>query len=105
MRFAGRCLTIQTIASVFVQRAHGFCLPADPCTPVIMVGPGAGIAPFRAFLQEREAFGAPGRNWLFFGNQHRQSDFLYGAELEELAQKRVLTRMELAFSRDQMNKV
>jgi sulfite reductase (NADPH) flavoprotein alpha-component len=95
----GRC------ASVFVQKAHAFCLPADPCAPLIMVGPGTGIAPFRAFLQEREAFGAPGRNWLFFGNQRREFDFLYRTELEELAQKRVLTRMDLAFSRDQMNKV
>jgi sulfite reductase (NADPH) flavoprotein alpha-component len=92
-------------ASVFVQKAHGFHLPSDPCVPVIMVGPGTGIAPFRAFLQEREAFGAPGRNWLFFGNQRRETDFLYQAELEDLAQKRVLTRMDLAFSRDQMNKV
>ena len=92
-------------ASVFVQKAHGFRLPADPCAPVIMIGPGTGIAPFRAFLQEREAFGAPGRNWLFFGNQRRESDFLYRTELEDMAQKRVLTRMDLAFSRDQMNKV
>lgn len=91
-------------ASVFVQKSHGFRLPADPCAPVIMVGPGTGIAPFRAFLQERAAFGAPGRNWLFFGNQRRASDFLYRDELEDLAQQRVLTRMDLAFSRDQMNK-
>lgn len=91
-------------ASVFVQKSHGFRLPADPCAPVIMVGPGTGIAPFRAFLQEREAFGAPGRNWLFFGNQRRETDFLYRDELEDLAQKRILTRMDLAFSRDQMNK-
>lgn len=92
-------------ASIFVQKSHGFRLPADPCAPVIMVGPGTGIAPFRAFLQEREAFGAPGRNWLFFGNQRRETDFLYSTELEDLAQSRVLTRMDLAFSRDQMNKV
>jgi sulfite reductase (NADPH) flavoprotein alpha-component len=70
-----------------------------------MIGPGTGIAPFRAFLHEREVFGAPGRNWLFFGNQRRDADFLYRAELEDLAEKRVLTRMDLAFSRDQMNKV
>ena len=70
-----------------------------------MVGPGTGIAPFRAFLQESEAFAAPGRNWLFFGNQRRDADFLYRSDLEDLAQKRVLTRMDLAFSRDQMNKV
>jgi len=92
-------------ASVFVQKAHGFSLPADPCAPVIMIGAGTGIAPFRAFLQEREAFGAPGRNWLFFGNQRRDTDFLYRAELEDLAEKRVLRRMDLAFSRDQANKL
>jgi sulfite reductase (NADPH) flavoprotein alpha-component len=92
-------------ASIYIQKAHAFRLPADPCAPVIMVGPGTGIAPFRAFLQEREAFGAPGRNWLFFGNQRRDNDFLYAGELEDLAEKRVLTRMDLAFSRDQMNKV
>lgn len=91
--------------SVFVQRAHGFRLPADLAAQVIMVGPGTGIAPFRAFLQERAAAGAAGRNWLFFGNHRRESDFLYRAELEELAVKRVLSRMELAFSRDQTSKV
>ncbi len=91
--------------SVFVQRAHAFRLPPDPAAPVIMVGPGTGIAPFRAFLEEREASGASGRNWLFFGNQHRAGDFLYREDLERLAQKRVLSRMDLAFSRDQANKV
>lgn len=91
--------------SVFVQRSHGFRLPADPAAPVIMVGPGTGIAPFRAFLQEREASGASGRNWLFFGNQRRDIDFLYRADLEDFAEKRVLDRMDLAFSRDQTNKV
>ena len=93
------------MTSVYVQKAHAFRLPADPCAPVIMVGPGTGIAPLRAFLQEREAFGTPGRSWLFFGNQRRENDFLYAAELEDLAEKRLLTRMDLAFSRDQMNKV
>jgi sulfite reductase (NADPH) flavoprotein alpha-component len=91
--------------SVFIQRAHAFSLPADPAAPVIMVGPGTGIAPFRAFLQEREAARAPGRNWLFFGNQRRETDFLYRDELEAFAQNRVLTRMDLAFSRDQTSKV
>lgn len=91
--------------SVYVQRAHAFRLPADPAAPVIMVGPGTGIAPFRAFLEEREAGGASGRNWLFFGNQRRGADFLYREDLERLAEKRVLTRMDLAFSRDQANKV
>ncbi|TMG76443.1 MAG: sulfite reductase subunit alpha, partial [Betaproteobacteria bacterium] len=91
--------------SVYVQRAHAFRLPSDPGAPVIMVGPGTGIAPFRAFLEEREASGASGRNWLFFGNQRRGVDFLYREELERLAEKRILSRMDLAFSRDQTNKV
>jgi sulfite reductase (NADPH) flavoprotein alpha-component len=91
--------------SVFVQRAHGFRLPADLAAHVIMVGPGTGIAPFRAFLQERAAAGAAGRHWLFFGNQRRDSDFLYRGELEDLAARRVLTRMDLAFSREQTSKV
>ena len=91
--------------SVYVQRAHAFRLPSDPGAPVIMVGPGTGIAPFRAFLEEREASGASGRNWLFFGNQRRGTDFLYREELERLAEKRILSRMDLAFSRDQTNKV
>lgn len=91
--------------SVYVQRAHAFRLPADSSVPVIMVGPGTGISPFRAFLQEREASGAGGRNWLFFGNQRRDADFLYRDELERLAAKRVLSRMDLAFSRDQTAKV
>ena len=90
---------------VYVQRSHAFRLPSDPSAPVVMVGPGTGVAPFRAFLQEREATGAGGRNWLFFGNQRREADFLYRAELEALAEKRVLTRMDLAFSRDQTAKV
>jgi sulfite reductase (NADPH) flavoprotein alpha-component len=91
--------------SVFVQKAHGFRLPADPSASVIMIGPGTGIAPFRAFLQERAATNAPGRNWLFFGCQRRDTDFLYRDELEDLAARRVLTRMDLAFSRDQASKV
>ncbi|MGG7377920.1 sulfite reductase subunit alpha, partial [Escherichia coli] len=78
-----------------------FRLPEDPSAPVIMIGPGTGIAPFRAFLQERQATGATGRNWLFFGNQRREGDFLYREELEHLAQQRVLSRMDLAFSREQ----
>jgi sulfite reductase (NADPH) flavoprotein alpha-component len=91
--------------SVFVQRAHAFRLPSDLAAHVIMVGPGTGIAPFRAFLQERAAAGAAGRNWLFFGNQRRDADFLYRADLEDFAEKRVLTRMDLAFSREQTSKV
>jgi sulfite reductase (NADPH) flavoprotein alpha-component len=91
--------------SVYVQRSHAFRLPQDPAAPVIMIGPGTGIAPFRAFLEEREATAASGRNWLFFGNQRRAADFLYREDLERLAEKRVLSRMDLAFSRDQTSKV
>jgi sulfite reductase (NADPH) flavoprotein alpha-component len=91
--------------SVYIQRSHAFRLPQDPAAPVIMIGPGTGIAPFRAFLEEREATAASGRNWLFFGNQRREADFLYREDLERLAEKRVLSRMDLAFSRDQTSKV
>jgi sulfite reductase (NADPH) flavoprotein alpha-component len=84
----------------YVQKAHNFGLPADPGIPIIMVGPGTGIAPFRAFLQERHATGAPGQNWLFFGHQRSACDFFYREELHELRNKRVLTRLSLAWSRD-----
>jgi sulfite reductase (NADPH) flavoprotein alpha-component len=90
---------------VFIQKAHGFSLPADPATPVIMVGPGTGIAPFRAFLEERAATGATGRNWLFFGDQHGASDFLYRDELEGYAGSGALANLTTAFSRDQAEKV
>lgn len=85
---------------VYVQKAHGFALPEDPSRPVIMVGPGTGIAPFRAFLQERKAAKAPGKNWLFFGHQKSATDFFYREELEELRKEGVLTRLSLAWSRD-----
>jgi sulfite reductase (NADPH) flavoprotein alpha-component len=85
---------------VYVQKAHNFGLPDDPNIPIIMVGPGTGVAPFRAFLQERQATGAPGQNWLFFGHQRSASDFFYREELHELRQKGVLTRLSLAWSRD-----
>ncbi len=90
---------------VYIQRAHGFALPADPATPIIMIGPGTGVAPFRAFLQERAVEQARGRNWLFFGNQRRELDFLYRSELEGFAKRAVLTRLDTAFSRDQDHKV
>jgi sulfite reductase (NADPH) flavoprotein alpha-component len=90
---------------VFVHTAKHFRLPEDPATPVIMVGPGTGVAPFRAYLQERRAVGGGGKNWLFFGEQRRDSDFLYGSELEALQAEGVLTRLDLAFSRDQEKKV
>jgi sulfite reductase (NADPH) flavoprotein alpha-component len=85
---------------VYVQKAHGFALPKDPATPIIMVGPGTGIAPFRAFLKDREATKAPGRNWLFFGHQRQGADFFYKDELNALKEKGVLTRLSLAWSRD-----
>ncbi|MDR3466178.1 MAG: sulfite reductase subunit alpha [Xanthobacteraceae bacterium] len=85
---------------VYVQRAHGFGLPSDPAVPVIMIGPGTGIAPFRAFLLDRQATGAPGRNWLFFGHQRSDCDFFYADELKALKSDGVLTRLSLAWSRD-----
>jgi sulfite reductase (NADPH) flavoprotein alpha-component len=90
---------------IYVQRAHGFSLPADPGTPIVMIGPGTGIAPFRAFLQERAATGAPGRNWLLFGNTRRELDFLYRGELEGYLRKGLLARLDTAFSRDQGHKI
>jgi sulfite reductase (NADPH) flavoprotein alpha-component len=90
---------------VFVQTSHGFRLPADPAMPIIMVGPGTGIAPFRAFLEERRATAAPGKNWLFFGDQQRTADFLYEEELTALHRDGFLTRLDLAFSRDQAEKI
>lgn len=92
-------------AGIFVSQNKSFRLPADNEAPVIMVGPGTGIAPFRAFLQERRARGARGRNWLFFGDQHRESDFIYEDELSEMSRDGLLTRLDLAFSRDQQEKI
>jgi sulfite reductase (NADPH) flavoprotein alpha-component len=85
---------------VYVQKAHAFGLPADPSVPIIMVGPGTGVAPFRAFLHERMATMAPGRNWLFFGHQRRDCDFFYEDELAGMKAAGVLTRLSLAWSRD-----
>ena len=85
---------------VYVQKAHGFALPADPATPIIMVGPGTGVAPFRAFLHERMATKAPGRNWLFFGHQRSACDFFYEDELNAMKATGLLTRLSLAWSRD-----
>ncbi|ALJ19599.1 diflavin oxidoreductase [Microbacterium sp. No. 7] len=90
---------------IFLQPNSSFRLPDDDAAPVVMIGPGTGIAPFRGFLQERAARGATGRNWLFSGDQHRASDFIYADEIEEHAARGVLTRLDLAFSRDQAEKV
>ena len=94
----------RTPLSVFVQTSHGFRLPSDGDRPVIMIGPGTGIAPFRAFLEERRAIGANGRNWLFFGDQCQAHDFLYCEELEAMLAGGTLTRLDTAFSRDQSEK-
>ena len=90
---------------VFVHPSHGFTIPADSAAPMIMVGPGTGIAPFIAFLQQREADQATGKNWLFFGDQKRETDFLYRDQLEGWTQNGLLTRLDLAFSRDDASKV
>jgi sulfite reductase (NADPH) flavoprotein alpha-component len=90
---------------IFVQPSHGFKLPTNSDTPIIMVGPGTGIAPFRAFLEERETTGAKGKNWLFFGDQKRGTDFLYEEQLTDWLSDGHLTRLDLAFSRDQIEKV
>jgi sulfite reductase (NADPH) flavoprotein alpha-component len=85
---------------VYVQKPHGFALPKDPKTPIIMIGPGTGVAPFRAFLLDRKATGAPGKNWLFFGHQRSDCDFFYSDELNAMKTSGLLTRMSLAWSRD-----
>jgi sulfite reductase (NADPH) flavoprotein alpha-component len=87
-----------------VQTSH-FRLPENPQTPVIMCGPGTGIAPFRAFLQEREARGMKGPSWLFFGEQTSAEDFLFRAEMEAWLADGTLTRLDTAFSRDQAKKI
>jgi sulfite reductase (NADPH) flavoprotein alpha-component len=90
---------------VYVQQAHGFGLPDDPMKPVIMVGPGTGIAPFRAFLQDRAAINAPGKNWLFFGHQRMATDFFYADELNAMKERGQLDRLTLAWSRDGKDKI
>ncbi|MBU3893538.1 NADPH-dependent assimilatory sulfite reductase flavoprotein subunit [Serratia rhizosphaerae] len=90
---------------VFIEHNDNFRLPANPDTPVIMIGPGTGIAPFRAFMQQRDADGAGGKNWLFFGNPHFTEDFLYQVEWQRYVKDGLLTRIDLAWSRDQQHKV
>lgn len=90
---------------VFVHSAKHFRMPESPDTPIIMVGPGTGVAPFRAFLQERQATGARGPAWLIFGEQHASTDFLYADELKSALETGVLTRLTTAFSRDQAEKI
>jgi len=90
---------------VYVHSNKAFRLPQSGDTPLIMVGPGTGIAPFRAFLEERKISGAKGPNWLFFGNPYRKSDFLYQEEFEGFVKDGTLQRLDLAWSRDQKEKV
>ena len=89
---------------VFLKPNAHFRLPADPDRPIIMIGPGTGIAPFRSFMQERDAVGARGRNWLVFGHRNYTHDFLYQLEWQDLLKRGVLTRLDVAFSRDQPEK-
>lgn len=98
-------LALGDTTGIYFHAANHFRLPADLNKPVIMVGPGTGIAPFRAFLEEREATGAPGKNWLFFGDQKRATDFLYHDQIIGWMQKGHLTRLDTAFSRDQDEKI
>ncbi|MEW7312067.1 NADPH-dependent assimilatory sulfite reductase flavoprotein subunit [Buttiauxella gaviniae] len=90
---------------VFIEHNDNFRLPANPETPVIMIGPGTGIAPFRAFMQQRENDGAGGKNWLFFGNPHFTDDFLYQVEWQRYVKDGLLTNIDLAWSRDQQHKI
>jgi sulfite reductase (NADPH) flavoprotein alpha-component len=95
----------ETDVPVFVQKSAHFRPPHQSDTPMIMVGPGTGIAPFRGFLHERQARGERGRNWLFFGEQHAATDFYYRDELEAMRASGLLTRLDVAFSRDQADKI
>jgi sulfite reductase (NADPH) flavoprotein alpha-component len=90
---------------VFPSIAKHFHLPENPDTPIIMVGPGTGIAPFRAYLQERHVTGAKGKNWLFFGAQHVKCDFAYEEDFDVFMKKGILNRLDCAWSRDQAQKI
>ena len=93
------------VLPIFLAANQNFKLPEDSSAPVIMVGPGTGVAPFRAFLEERQAKGASGDNWLFFGDQHRADDFLYEEQWSAMLKDGTLTRLDTAFSRDQAEKI
>jgi sulfite reductase (NADPH) flavoprotein alpha-component len=99
-----RC-AIDDTAPVYVETNDGFRLPSDPAIPVIMIGAGTGVAPYRAFLQEREINGVTGRSWLFFGDRRFRTDFLYQTEWLTYLKDGVLSRMDVAFSRDQADKI
>lgn len=91
--------------AIFISPNKAFRVPANTNAPLIMVGPGTGIAPFRAFLQERQSTGAEGKNWLFFGDQHQEHDYIYEDEMSGWQQSGLLTHLDLAFSRDQEEKI
>jgi sulfite reductase (NADPH) flavoprotein alpha-component len=97
--------SIDDTVLVYRERSDHFRLPANGASPIIMVGAGTGIAPFRAFLQEREAAGSTGRSWIFFGDRHFRTDFLYQLEWQQFLKDGTLSRMDVAFSRDQENKI
>jgi len=101
---AERCTESDRVP-LFVHVAKGFRMPEDGNTPIIMVGPGTGVAPFRAYLQDRKATGAKGKNWLFFGEQRCKCDFLYESEFKGYQSEGLLTRLDVAFSRDQAHKI
>ncbi|MSU46787.1 MAG: sulfite reductase subunit alpha [Lacunisphaera sp.] len=101
---ADRVTRRKTPIPVFIAESH-FGLPEDPAKDIIMIGPGTGVAPFRAFVQERVATSATGRNWLFFGDQHQATDYLYGDEWKRLLAEGRMARVDLAFSRDQPQKI
>ncbi len=103
--FLAERVSEKTSVPIFLQSTPHFRPPQNTELPAIMVGPGTGIAPFRAFLQDRAAGGGRGRNWLFFGHQHAATDFFYREELEACQKKGVLTRLDTAFSRDQKEKI
>jgi sulfite reductase (NADPH) flavoprotein alpha-component len=103
MQFSER-ITAGDQVPVYVEHNRNFKLPADTAAPVIMIGPGTGVAPFRAFIEEREAVGATGDNWLFFGDQHFRTDFLYQREWQRYLKNSVLNRIDVAFSRDGRSK-
>ncbi|MEM7806312.1 MAG: flavodoxin domain-containing protein [Pseudomonadota bacterium] len=103
--FLGSRLAEGAALGVYVQKASHFYLPDDPNTPLIMIGPGTGIAPFRAFLEEREVQGARGKNWLFFGDQHEACDYLYADQINSWLSSGLLSKLDLAWSRDSAEKV
>ncbi|MBE3662570.1 sulfite reductase [NADPH] flavoprotein, alpha-component [Vibrio navarrensis] len=103
--YLGQRLEEGETVKVFIEHNNNFKLPQDDSTPVIMIGPGTGIAPFRSFIQERDNRGADGKNWLFFGDRTFTQDFLYQVEWQKYLKSGILTRLDVAFSRDQHEKV